>query len=120
IQYQVLYFELIASTFDVVVFDVGDIVQSLLDGYWAATLSISGSERSIHRVILEQIHNRFARGENYRLFDRDVELYSRNLSEFGNHNTSLITTLQNMSKSRVGERYENQLLTVLRIVSELL
>ncbi|MEH2385899.1 MAG: hypothetical protein V7K14_08995 [Nostoc sp.] len=120
IQEQVRYFELIARTFDVVVFDEGDMVQSVLDDYGAATLSISGSERSIHRVILEQIHNRFARGENYRLFDRDVELYSRDLAEFGNHNTSLITTVQNMSKSRVGERYENQLLTVLRIVSELL
>ncbi len=117
---QIRYFELIARTFDVVVFDEGDMVQNVLDNYGAATLSISGSERSIHRVILEQIHNRFARGENYRLFDRDIELYSRDLAEFGNHNTSLITTVHNMSGSRVRERYENQLLTVLRIVSELL
>ncbi|MEH1837800.1 MAG: hypothetical protein V7L20_03290 [Nostoc sp.] len=117
---QIRYFELIARTFDVVVFDEGDMVQKYLDEYGAATLSISGSERSIHRVILEQIHNRFARGENYRLFDRDIELYSRDLAEFGNHNTSLITTVHNMSGSRVRERYENQLLTVLRIVSELL
>jgi len=120
IQEKVRYFELIARTFDVVVFDEGDMVQSVLDAYGAATLSISGSERSIHRVILEQIHNRFARGENYRLSDRDIELYSRDLAEFGNHNTSLITAVQNMSRYRVGERYENQLLTVLRIVSELL
>ena len=117
---QIRYFELIARTFNVVVFDEGDMVQKYLDEYGAATLSISGSERSIHRVILEQIHNRFARGENYRLFDRDIELYSRDLAEFGNHNTSLITTVHNMSGSRVRERYENQLLTVLRIVSELL
>lgn len=120
IQEQVRYFELIARTFDVVVFDESDMVQSVLDAYGAATLSISGSENSIHRVILEQIHNRFARGENHRLSDRNVELYSRDLAEFGNHNTSLITAVQNMSGSRVGERYENQLLTVLRIVSELL
>ncbi len=120
IQEQVRYFELIARTFDLVVFDEGDMVQSNLDSYGAATLSISGSEDSIHRVILEQIHNRFARGENYRLSDRNIELYSRDLAEFGNHNTSLISTVQNMSGSRVGERYENQLLTVLRIVSEIL
>ncbi|WP_251955845.1 pPIWI_RE_Z domain-containing protein [Nostoc commune] len=110
---QLRYFELIARTFDLVVFDEGDMVQKVLDDYGAATLSISGSERSIHRVILEQILNRFARGENYRLFDRDIELYSRDLAEFGNHNTSLITTIHNMSASRVKERYENQLLTVL-------
>ncbi|MCC5670733.1 hypothetical protein LC653_45015 [Nostoc sp. CHAB 5784] len=119
---QVRYFELIARTFDVVIFDEADMVQSVLDAYGAATLSISGTERSIHRVILEQIHNRIARGENYLLFDRDLELYSRNLAEFGAYNTSLITVVQNMSesRSRVGKRYENQLLTVLRIVSELL
>ena len=120
IQEQIQYFELIARTFDVVVFDEADMVQSSLDAYGAATLSISGSEQSIHRVIQEQIHNRFARGENHRLFDRDVELYSRELAEFGNHNTSLITAIHNMTSSRVGERYENHLLTVVRIISELL
>ena len=117
---QIRYFELIARTFDVVIFDEADMVQSSLDAYGAATLSISGSEESIHRVIQEQIHNRFARGENHRLSDRNVELYSRDLAEFGNHSTSLITAVQNMYSSRVGERYENQLLTVLRIVSDLL
>lgn len=120
IQEEIRYFELIARTFDVVVFDEADMVQSVLDKYGAATLSISGSEESIHRVIQEQIHNRFARGENHRLLDRDVELYSRELSEFGNHNTSLMTAVQNMPSSRVGERYQNQLLTPLRIISDLL
>ncbi|MEG4008226.1 hypothetical protein QUA41_28250 [Microcoleus sp. Pol11C1] len=117
---RIRYFELIARTFDVVVFDEADMVQSNLDAYGAATLKLSGAKESIHLAIQEQIHNRFARGENYRLFDRDVELYSRDLAEFGNHNTSLITAVQNMPSSRVGKRYENQLLTVLRIVSDLL
>lgn len=120
IEEKVRYFELIARTFDLVVFDEADMVQSNLDSYGAATLSIFGSEKSIHRVIQEQIHNRFARGENHRLSNRDIELYSRDLAEFGNHNTSLITVVQNLTTSRVGERYQNQLLTVLRIVSELL
>lgn len=117
---QIRYFELIARTFDLIVFDEADMVQSLLDKYGAATLSISGSENSIHRVILEAIHRPFAKGENYRLFDRDVELYSRELSEFGDHNTSLINTVQNLSQSRIGKRYENQLLTIWQIISDLL
>ena len=120
IKEQIRYFELIARTFDVVVFDEADMVQSVLDAYGAATLSISGSEQSIHRVIQEQIHNRFARGENHRLSDRDVELYSRDLAEFGNHNTTLIAAVQNMTGLRIGDRYANQLLTVLRLVSDLL
>lgn len=120
IQEHIRYFELIARTFDVVVFDEADMVQSTLDTYGAATLRLSGAEDSIHLVIQEQIHNRFARGENYQLFDRTVELYSRDLAEFGNHNTSLVSAIQNLSSSRVSKRYENQLLTVLRIVSDLL
>ncbi|WP_449420368.1 pPIWI_RE_Z domain-containing protein [Phormidium nigroviride] len=117
---RIRYFELIARTFDVVVFDEADMVQSNLDAYGAATLRLSGAADSIHLVIQEQIHNRFARGENYRLFDRTVELYSRDLAEFGNHNTSLVSAVQNLPSSRVSKRYENQLLTVLRIVSDLL
>ncbi|MFY7804696.1 MAG: hypothetical protein ACOVQ7_14845 [Limnoraphis robusta] len=120
IQERIRYFELIARTFDVVVFDEADMVQSTLDTYGAATLRLSGAEDSIHLVIQEQIHNRFARGENYRLFDRTVELYSRDLAEFGNHNTSLVSAVQNMSSLRVSKRYAEQLLTVLRIVSDLL
>ena len=120
IQERIRYFELIARTFDVVVFDEADMVQSDLDKYGAATLKLSGAKDSIHLVIQEQIHNRFARGENYRLYDRTVELYSRDLSEFGNHNTSLVSAVQNMSSLRVSKRYQDQLLTVLRIVTDLL
>ncbi|MGB3262588.1 MAG: hypothetical protein WBA89_01405 [Microcoleus sp.] len=120
IRERIRYFELIARTFDVVVFDEADMVQSNLDAYGAATLKLSGAKESIHLAIQQQIHNPFAGGENYRLFDRNVELYSRDLSEFGDLNTSLITAVQNMPSSPVGKRYENQLLTVLRIVSDLL
>lgn len=116
---QIRYFELIARTFDVVIFDEADMVQSTLDEYGTALLKISGDEESIHRVIQEQIHGRFARGENYRLFDRDVERYSRDLAEFGNHNTSLMTAVHNV-EPRVKNRYADQLLTTSRMITELL
>lgn len=120
VQAKIRYFELIARTFDVVVFDEADMVQSNLDTYGAATLSISGSEKSIHRVIQEQIHNRFAGKDNHRLADPDVATFSWHLADFGNHNSALVTTVQNLNESYVGEKYENQLLTVLKIVSDLL
>ncbi len=120
IKEKIRYFELIAKTFDVVVFDEADMVQSKLDDYGAATLSISGAEDSIHREIQEKIHNRFARGNNHRLIDRDVELYSRDLAEFGNHNTSLITTVLHKYDSGISEKYADRLLTVRTIISELL
>ena len=117
---EIHYFELIARTFDLVVFDEADLIQSVLDSYGVAELSISGAKDSIHRVILESIHTPFAQGENHRLFDRDVELYSRDLSEFGDHNNTLIHTVSNLSNSRIGKRYENQLLTVFQIITDLL
>jgi hypothetical protein len=113
------HFELIARTFDLVVFDEADEVQARLDGYGAAVMNVSGSEESLHRQIQEQIHDRFARGDNYRLFDRNVELFSRELAEFGNHNTSLISAVQNIADT-VGEHYANQLLTTARVIGELL
>jgi hypothetical protein len=117
---QIRYFELIARTFDVVVFDEADMVQSLLDKYGVATLNISGSEKSIHSKIFEAINNRFAKGENYYLFDRDVQNYTRDLSEFEGHNYTLIHTLQNLSLSHIGKRYEHQLLTIWQLISDLL
>lgn len=117
------YFEPIARCFDVVVFDEADAVQNQLDHHGAATLRISGAENSVHRVILSQIHDRFARGENHRLMDRNIELYSRQLGEFGNHNYSLVSCVQNLcndpARRAVAEHFGNHLLTTSRITSEI-
>jgi hypothetical protein len=116
---EIRYFELMARTFDLVIFDEADMVQSNLDAYGVAKLNLSGADDSIHRTILEQVHNPLARKENYRLEDRTIELYSRNMAEFGNHNTSLVSLLQNIHL-RLKRRFEGQLLTVSRIVTEIL
>jgi hypothetical protein len=113
------YFELIARTFDVVIIDEADMVQNNLDDYGTVELSISGDKASLHQEILEQIHSRFARGENYQLFDRQIELYSRELADFGNHNTSLMTVVLNLRNTRIGRRYEDQVLTVHRLISDI-
>ncbi len=113
------YFELIARNFDLVIFDEADMVQSNLDAYGVAKLNLSGADDSIHRTILEQVHNPLARKENYRLADRTIELYSRNMAEFGNHNTTLVSLLQN-THPRIQKRFEGSLLTVSRIISEIL
>jgi hypothetical protein len=115
---KIRYFELIARTFDVIIFDEADMVQSNLDAHGAAVMSISGSSDSIHRQIQAQIHDRFARGENHRLFDRNIELFSRDLAEFGNHNYTLISIVQNIEPA-IRKRFADQLLTTSRIISEL-
>lgn len=116
---EIRYFELMARTFDLVIFDEVDMVQSSLDSYGVAELNLSGADSSIHRTILEQVHNPLARTENYRLADRNIELYSRNMAEFGNHNTSLVSLLQNIHP-RLKKRFKGQLLTVSRIITEIL
>lgn len=116
---EIRYFELIARNFDLVIFDEADMVQSNLDAYGVAKLNLSGADDSIHRTILEQVHSPLARRQNYRLADRTIELYSRNMAEFGNHNTSLVSLLQNIHP-RIQKRFEGCLLTVSRIISEIL
>lgn len=116
---QIRYFELIARTFDVVVFDEADMVQANLDDRGAVALNLSGTKESVHHVIQKQILSRFAGDENFHLYHPEIELYSRNLSEFGNYNTSLVTAIHQVSP-RVRDRLEHQLLTVSRIITELL
>ena len=116
---EIRYFELMARTFDLVIFDEADMVQSNLDSYGLAKLNLSGADDSIHRTILEQVHNPLSRNKTYLLANRTIELYSRNMAEFGNHNTSLASLLQNIHP-RLKKRFEGQLLTVSRIVTEIL
>ena len=116
---EIRYFELMARTFDLIIFDEADMVQSNLDSYGLAKLNLSGADDSIHRTILEQVHNPLSRNKTYLLADRTIELYSRNMAEFGNHNTSLVSLLQNIHR-RLRKRFEGQLLTVSRIITEIL
>ena len=116
---EIRYFELMARTFDLVIFDEADMVQSNLDAYGLAKLNLSGADDSIHRTILEEVHSPLARKKTYLLADRTIELYSRNMAEFGNHNTSLISLLQNIH-IRIRKRFEGQILTVSRIITEIL
>ena len=116
---EVRYFELMARTFDLVIFDEADMVQSNLDSYGLAQLNLSGADDSIHRTILEQVHNPLSRNKTYLLADRTIELYSRNMAEFGNHNTFLVSILQNIHP-RLKKRFEGQLLTVSQIITEIL
>lgn len=119
VEARIRYFELIARTFDVVIFDEADMVQTTLDDYGTALLNISGADDSVHRVIQDQIHRRFARGENHRLSDRVVQFFSRDLAEFGMHNDAMINAAQTVS-ARVGDRFADKLLTTARMITELL
>jgi len=112
------YYELIARTFDLVVFDEADGVQKALDGYGATELDLSGTASSMHRVVAEEIHTRFARGDNSRLRDSEVNIYARELAEFGNQSNNLMHLLHNIG--RAATLHERRLLTPARILAELI
>ena len=113
------YFEIIAKTFDVVVFDECDMTQKVLDEYGAADLNLSGAEGSLHQVTEDQVLERLAGEDNHRLFEARNVAYARQLAEFGTHNHALVHTLHVIEEAVV-KRYENQLLTTNRIITELL
>lgn len=112
------YYELIARTFDLVVFDEADRVQHDLDSYGATRLELSGTQDSMHRVVQEQVHTRFARGDNSRLSDSEINVYTRELAEFGNQTNNLVHLLHNLDSS-VQRRYQRLLLTPARILDTL-
>lgn len=116
---QLRYFEIIAKTFDVVVFDECDMTQKVLDEYGAADLNLSGAEGSLHQVTEDQVLERLAGEDNHRLFEARNVAYARQLAEFGTHNHALVHTLHVIEEAVV-KRYENQLLTTNRIITELL
>ncbi len=116
---QLRYFEIIAKTFDVVVFDECDMTQKVLDEYGAADLNLSGAEGSLHQVTEDQVLERLAGEDNHRLFEARNVAYARQLAEFGMHNHALVHTLH-VTEEAVVKRYENQLLTTSRIITELL
>ncbi|MGB3535617.1 MAG: hypothetical protein WBA13_19140 [Microcoleaceae cyanobacterium] len=119
INQEIRYFELIAKSFDLVIFDEADMVQSNLDSYGVAKLNLSGADDSMHTIILEQVHNPLSRHKNYLLKDKKTDNYSRHMSEFGDHNTSLMMVLHHLPIP-IKDRFEGQLLTVSRIITEIL
>ncbi|MGK7932560.1 MAG: hypothetical protein AB4041_14155 [Microcystaceae cyanobacterium] len=114
------YFELLARTFDVVIFDEADMVQDNLDNKGVASLGMSGTKDSLYSNILEQVHNPFSQGENHQLFSSQVLRYTNNVSEFGQYSDQLINFIHKLANGRIGKRYEYQLLTTNNLISDLL
>lgn len=118
-QERLRYFELIARTFDLVIFDEADMVQANLDSHGTAVLKLTGGENSIQAVVHEQVLRQLAGSESHRLMDRATEFYSRDLSEFGNHNNAMVHAVQRV-ESWVSEYFAHRLLTTGRMITEIL
>ena len=70
---EIRYFELMARTFDLVIFDEADMVQSNLDSYGLSQLNLSSADDSIHQIIVNLFNDNLARRENYLLGDRTIQ-----------------------------------------------
>ena len=115
------FFELIARTFDLVIFDECDHTQAVLDDYGALTLSLSGSEASLHTEGQKML-TRLAGKDSRLLTDPNNVAYARAISEFGVLNHALVHALYKLrnANSAVPKRFENSVLTTARMINELL
>jgi len=111
------YFELIARTFDVVIFDEADRAQQDLDQGGIAELILSGHDRSFHRQIQRNTLQPIASGQNALLQGLDYAQFAIEIAEFERLNVALIhATLQLSDELR--KKFDGLLLSPLRIIGE--
>lgn len=109
------YFELLADTFDLVVFDEADMTQAVLDKHGFSEIKLTGSEESVHQLMQRHVLTPLAGSANYRLRDPGTANFARLLMEFSIHNTTLIHILHHISED-TGRQFATQLLTTNRVI----
>jgi hypothetical protein len=111
------YFELVSRTFDLVVFDEADAVQSLLDRHGIEQMVLNGDRGSLHDKIVEHVFKPRAGGHGGNLATASHERM-RSFTEFHIQSESLITAV--MSNLAVLRRdFANKLLTAYSIIAKL-
>lgn len=104
------YFELIAETFDLAIFDECDESQKVLDDYGALTLQLSGNDDSLHGM-LQDLTGLLATNRT-RVSD-DLLRYVLQANEFGQHMLRFLVEVRHLSKKdpRLADTYADTLLT---------
>jgi len=116
-QFEERYFELIARTFDVVIFDEADRAQQDLDQGGIAELILSGHDRSFHRQIQRNTLQPIAAGQNAMLQGLDFAQLSIEIAEFERLNVALIHATLQLSED-LRKKFDGLLLSPLRIIGE--
>lgn len=107
---QLQYFELLADTFDLVIFDEVDETQRVLDNLGALTLELSGKESSIHlqaqRVTAQALSGALPRGTNGQL-----DQYHFAANAFERHLLRFVQELRLLDSDQQHRPLESRLLT---------
>lgn len=109
---QIKYFELIAETFDLVIFDEVDETQKALDNHGALTLTLTGSDQSVH-ANLQKVTRNIAQG---RLAVADSSLYyAQKINQFERHMMAFVREIRRLTADKRTQgyvtNYADQLLT---------
>ncbi|MCL2876541.1 MAG: hypothetical protein FWF12_09715, partial [Betaproteobacteria bacterium] len=110
------YFELIARTFDVVVFDEADRVQRDLDRRGISELKLSGHDNSFHRQV-QRTPQAIASGQNSVLRSADYAQMTIEIAEFERLNVLLIHAIQGLTDD-LFKTFSGVLMSPLRIIGE--
>lgn len=115
------YFELIAETFDLVVFDECDETQNVLDEQGAVTLTLTGDENSLH-IRLQKMTGLLA-ANNAHVSDGMLR-YILQSNEFERHMLRFLSAIrqfnQNKRTQKIANQYADKLLTANFLIREAL
>ena len=111
------YFELIARSFDVVIFDEADRAQQDLDRGGIAELSLSGHDRSFHRQIQRSTLQPIAAGQNAVLHGIDYAQLAIEIAEFEKLNIALTHAVLRLTDD-LRKEFDGLLMSPLRIIGD--
>lgn len=111
------YFELIARSFDVVVFDEADRAQQDLDRSGIAELSLSGHDRSFHRQVQRSTLQPIASGRNAVLHGIEYAQLAIEIAEFEKLNVALTHGILRLS-DELRKTFDGLLMSPLRIIGD--
>lgn len=111
------YFELIARSFDVVIFDEADRAQQDLDRGGIAELSLSGHDRSFHRQVQRSTLQPIASGQNAVLHGVDYAQLAIEIAEFEKLNVALTHAVLRLTDD-LRKTFDGLLMSPLRIIGD--
>lgn len=111
------YFELIARTFDLVVFDEADKAQADLDRGGIAQLNLSGHDDSFHRQIQRSTLQPIAAGRNAALHGMEYAQLVMEVAEFEKLNVTLTHAIMRLSEP-LRRDFAGLLMSPLRIIGD--
>ncbi|SOZ05406.1 ATP-binding protein [Cupriavidus taiwanensis] len=111
------YFELIARSFDLVIFDEADRAQQDLDRGGIAELSLSGHDRSFHRQVQRSTLQPIASGQNAVLHGVEYAQLAIEIAEFEKLNVALTHAILRLTED-LRKAFDGLLMSPLRIIGD--